>query len=320
MQLPSLTELDTAAAWLCPHVSPTPQYAWPILGQRFGATVWVKHENHTPIGAFKVRGGLVYLRDFRRRFPDSPGVIAATRGNHGQSVAFAARQNNVRSKLIVPEGNSREKNAAMQAWGGELIVHGHDFQAALEYAQQMAHDEGWHFVPSFHRDLVQGVGTAYLELLRAVPDLDTLYVPIGLGSGICGAIAARNALGHRAKIIGVVADGAPCYALSFEQRRAVPTDRADTFADGLACRTPNVEALSMICVGAERIVRVTDDEIAKAIRAFYQDTHQLAEGAGAAALAAAWQEKDRLANQQIAVALTGGNIDREIYRSILERE
>ena len=320
MELPSLAELESAAARLRPFVPPTPQYAWPLLGKRFGATVWVKHENHTPIGAFKVRGGLIYLRDFRRRFPDSPGVIAATRGNHGQSIAFAARQQGDRAKLIVPEDNSREKNAAMCAWGGELIVHGHDFQAALEHAQRLAHDEHWHFVPSFHRDLVQGVGTAYLEMLRAVPELDILYVPIGLGSGICGAIAARNALGHRAKIVGVVADGAPCYALSFTQRQAVATDRVDTFADGLACRTPNAEALPVILAGAERIVRVTDAEIASAIRAYYHDTHQLTEGAGAAALAAALQEKAHLADQQIGVALTGGNIDRELYRSILAAE
>ncbi len=320
MHLPTLAELETAAEWIRPHVPPTPQYAWPLLSKRVGASVLVKHENHTPIGSFKVRGGLVYLRDFRKLHPASPGVIAATRGNHGQSIAFAARQNQILARLVVPEGNSREKNAAMQAWGGELLVHGHDFQEALEFTQQLARDEGWHFVPSFHRDLVQGVGTAYLELLRSAPELDLLYVPIGLGSGICGAIAARDALKHRAKIVGVVAAGAPCYSLSFEKNRVVTTERADTLADGLACRTPVAEALSVIVAGAERVVVVTDDEIAHAIRVYYEDTHQLAEGAGAAALAAAMQEKDRIAGQHIGIALTGGNIDRERYRSILAAE
>src|SRR5262245_8984660 len=238
MNLPTLAELEAAAALIRQHVPPTPQYVWPLLCERAGCTVWVKHENHTPIGAFKVRGGLVYLADLKKREPGCRGVIAATRGNHGQSVAFAARRCGLRAVIVVPHGNSVEKNAAMRALGAELIEHGHDFQASLEYAQQRAQANGLHMLPSFHRLLVQGVGTYGLELLRAAPELDTVYVPIGLGSGICGMIAARQALGLRTKIVGVVAEQAPCYALSFAAGRPVSTDAANTMADGMACRVP----------------------------------------------------------------------------------
>ena len=314
MDLPTLAELESAAALIRPHVPPTPQYAWPLLTKRLGAEVWVKHENHTPIGAFKVRGGLVYLHDIPKHIP---GVIAATRGNHGQSVAFAARQLGIRARIIVPEGNSKEKNAAMQAWGGELIVHGHDFQAALEHAQHFANSEGWHFFPSFHRKLVQGVGTASLELFRTVPDLDVLYVPIGLGSGICGALAARQASNVKTAIVGVVAAQAPCYALSFAAGKLVSTERADTLADGLACRVPNEEALPLIRAGVERIVAVAEEEIEEAMRIFFTDTHQIAEGAAAAPLAAALKERPNV--RKIGLILSGGNIDRDVYQRILAR-
>ena len=319
MNLPTLDELEAAANLIGPHIPPTPQYAWPLLARRIGAEVWVKHENHTPTGAFKVRGGLVYLRDFPRRHPRSPGVIAATRGNHGQSVAFAARQCGIRARIIVPEGNSVEKNAAMQAWGGELIVHGHDFQAALEHARLLAETEGWHFFPSFHRDLVQGVGTASLELLRAVPELDALFVPIGLGSGICGAIAARDALKRRTRIVGVVATAAPCYALSFAARKVVSTERADTLADGLAVRVPDADALACILAGAEGVVAVTEDEIEEAMRIYFTDTHQVAEGAAAAPLAALLQTRDQYANKKVGVIFSGSNIDRAVYQKILAK-
>lgn len=314
--LPTLTELESAAAFLRQYLPPTPQYAWPLLADRLGTQVWVKHENHTPIGAFKVRGGIVFLQDFQRRFPKSPGVIAATRGNHGQSVAFAARLHGIRARIVIPEGNSREKNAAMRAWGAELIVHGHDFQAALEHARQLAEDEGWHFVPSYHRTLAKGVGTATLEMLHAVPDLDVLYVPIGLGSGICGAVAARNALGRRTAIVGVVAANAPCYALSVAAGKPVTTERADTLADGLACRIPVEEALDAIRSGAERIVTVTEPELTDAMRCYFTCTHQVAEGAGAAPLAAALKEPQP-PGRKIGLMLTGSNIDREIFARIL---
>ena len=303
-----------------PHIPPTPQYAWPLLAQRAGCEVWVKHENHTPIGAFKVRGGLVYLHDFQQQYPGSPGVIAATRGNHGQSVAFAARQLGIRARIVVPSENSREKNAAMRAWGGELIVHGHDFQASLEHAHRLADEEGWHFFPSFHRALVQGVGTASLEFLLQVPDLDVLYVPIGLGSGICGALAARAALKRPVSIVGVVAELAPCYALSFAAGQSVNTRHADTMADGLACRVPNADALELICNGVERIVTVSDAAIEDAMRTYFRCTHQVAEGAGAAPLAALLQEQDAMRGKKVGLVLSGSNIDRHIYQRILAQE
>ncbi len=320
MDLLSLTELEFAARLLAPHVPTTPQYAWPTLQRRLGCIVWVKHENHTPIGAFKVRGGISYLHDFKRQHPDCPGVIAATRGNHGQSVAFAARRFGVRARIVVPEGNSVEKNAAMQAWGGELLVHGRDFQAALEHAQALAAAEGWHFFPSFHRKLVQGVATASLEFFRHAATLDTVYVPIGLGSGICGALAARAALQLKVNIVGVVAAQASCYALSFAAGKSVSTERADTMADGLACRVPNDEALTAIRAGVERIVKVSEAEIAEAMRVYFSDTHQVAEGAAAAPLAAVLQERARMQGKQVGLMFTGSNIDREVYQRFLAKE
>lgn len=317
MHLPTLNELEAAAALIRPAVPPTPQYPWPLLAEALGCEVWVKHENHTPVGSFKVRGGLVYLDDLLRREPDCPGVIAATRGNHGQSIAFAAQRHGRRALLVVPEGNSTEKNAAMRSLGAELIVHGHDFQAALEYAGGRAGAEGLHMVPSFHRLLVQGVGTYALELFRAVADLDVVYVPIGLGSGICGVIAARDALGLRTRVIGVVAERAPCYALSFTARKAVSTETCDTLADGVACRVPNAEALPIILRGAERIVAVSEEEIAAAMRRYFQATHQVAEGAGAAPLAALGREREAWRGRRVAVLLTGGNVDLDRYHRLL---
>ena len=317
MDLPTLAELEAASALIAPLVPPTPQYAWPLLARRAGCEVWVKHENHTPIGAFKVRGGLVYLDDLLRREPGCPGVIAATRGNHGQSVAFAARRHGCRAIVVVPHGNGVEKNAAMQALGAELIVHGHDFQAALEHAGQRAAAEGLHMLPSFDRLPVQGVGTYALELLRGARDLDAVYVPIGLGSGICGVIAARNALNLRTKIVGVVSERAPCYALSFAEKRPVATPRADTFADGMACRTPVAEAVQIINRWAERVVTVSEEQIAAAMRLYFSAAHQVAEGAGAAPLAALLAEPPSVRGRHVALVLSGGNVDAEVYRRVL---
>jgi threonine dehydratase len=317
MDLPTLAELEAAAALIAPLVPPTPQYDWPLLARQAGCEVWVKHENHTPIGAFKVRGGLVYLDELLRREPRCPGVIAATRGNHGQSVAFAARRHGCRAIVVVPHGNSVEKNAAMQALGAELIVHGHDFQAALEHAAQRAATEGLHMLPSFHRLLVQGVGTYALELLRGARDLDAVYVPIGLGSGICGVIAARNALNLCTKIVGVVSERAPCYALSFAEKRPVTTPTADTFADGMACRTPVAEAVEIINRWVERIVTVSEEQIAAAMRLYFSAAHQVAEGAGAAPLAALLAEPLGVRGKRVALVLSGGNVDAEVYRQVL---
>jgi threonine dehydratase len=313
----SLGDIEAAADLVHTVMLPTPAHCWPLLAERAGAEVWVKHENHTPLGAFKIRGGLVYMTDLKRREPKLKGVIAATRGNHGQSVAFACKRVGFHAVIVVPEGNSREKNAAMRAQGAELIERGHDFQAAYEYARDLARDRGLHPMPSFDRRLCAGVASYALELFRAVPDLDTVYVPIGLGSGICGTMAARDALGLKTKVVGVVAAEAPAYALSFAAGKPLSTNSADTMADGVACRVPDPDALALILKGADRIVSVSEAEIRAAMRHLFTDTHNLAEGAGAAALAGLLQEKDKMASRRVAVIQSGGNIDRELYLSVL---
>ena len=313
----SLNEIEAAAALVHAAMPPTAQYAWPLLSLRAGCEVWVKHENHTPTGAFKVRGGLVYMDRLKRGARQPKGVVSATRGNHGQSIALAAARNGIAATIVVPHGNSVEKNAAMRAFGAELIEAGHDFDAAREAAMQLAQERGLAMVPSFHRDLVAGVASYALELLRAAPALDTVYVPIGLGSGICGTIAVRDALGLKTKIVGVVSIEAPAYALSFAAGKVVATNSADTMADGMAVRGPDAEALEIILKGAERIVQVSDAEIGTAMRAYYEDTHQLTEGAGAAALAALLQERDRFAGKRVGLILSGGNIDRPVYLRML---
>ena len=312
-----LEQLRAAAESVHAVMPPTPQYCWPLLSQRAGCEVWVKHENHTPVGAFKLRGGIVYMAGLRRRDPSAKGVIAATRGNHGQSVAFAASRAGLTSTLVVPRDNSVEKNAAMRAFGAELIEQGHDFQAALEHARALAEARGLHFVESFHDDLVHGVASYSLEFLSALPDLDAVYVPIGLGSGICGMIAARDALGLKTEVVGVCAEGAPAYALSFARGEAVSTNAAETLADGMACRVPEPAAVTAINRGAARVVTVGEAEIKAAMRAYYSDTHNLAEGAGAAAFAAVMQERTALAGRKVGVVLSGGNIDRPLYQAIL---
>jgi threonine dehydratase len=315
----SLDALEAAAALVYESMPPTPQYRWPLLEARVGTTVWVKHENHTPTGAFKVRGGLVYLENLCRTAGKPDGVISATRGNHGQSVGFAARRFGIPAAVVVPIGNSVEKNAAMRALGVEVIEKGHDFQAAAEIADEIATNRGWHRFPSFHPLLVLGVGTYALELFRAVPDLDTVYVPVGMGSGVCGVIAARDALGLRSRVVGVVSAHAPAFALSYEQGRIVSHEVTTRIADGMACRTPVEEALSIARHGAERVVRVSDDEVEAAMRALFADTHNTAEGGGAAALAALLQEKEQMRGRGVAVVLSGGNVDTSVFATVLDR-
>ena len=312
-----LDEIAAAAELIYRHLGPTPEYCWPLICERAGTEVWVKHENHTPIGAFKVRGGLVYLDDLMKRAPETRGVIAATRGNHGQSVAYAARRAGIEAVVVAPRGNSAEKNRAMRALGAELIEHGEDFNAALERAEELAAARGLHAFPSYHPLLVRGVATYGLELLRAVPDLDTVYVPIGLGSGINGVISARDALGLKTRVVGVVAERAAAYALSFAAGRPVSTETCDTLADGVSVRIPDAEALAVMLKGAERVVTVSEDEIEAAMRAYYTDTHNLAEGAGAAPLAALLKEKEIMAGRKAAVILSGGNVDTELTRRVL---
>lgn len=320
MYQPNLAELDAAAATVYAAMPATPQYSWPQLNQALGAEAWIKHENHTPLGAFKVRGGLVYMKALVEREPGLRGVIAATRGNHGQSVAFAALRHGLQVKIYVPHGNSIEKNAAMRGLGAQLIEVGDDFQQCREHAQAVAESEGLHMVPSWHPDLVAGVATGWLELLRAQPGLDQVIVPIGQGSGICGAIAARNALGLKTRIVGVVSSHAPTYQLSFRAGRSIPAPVTTVVADGLACRQPDEASLGAILEYVDDVLAVTDDEVAHAMRLYYRATHNLAEGAGAAALAAAMQIKDRpgFKGCRIGLPLTGGNVDSELFRHILQ--
>lgn len=297
---------------------PTPQYAWPLLAERLGCEVWVKHENHTPTGAFKVRGGLVYLDQLARENALPRGFVTATRGNHGQSIPFAARRHGVPVTVVVPDCNSREKNRAMRAWGAELIVHGRDFDEARLFAARLAEERGLCFAPSFHPALVRGVATYALELFRAVAGLDAVYVPIGMGSGICGLIAARDLLGLDTEIIGVVSSAAPAYARSVQQGQVVETDSALTFADGMACRAPVAEAVAIIKAGAARVLEVSDDAVAEAMRVLYSDTHNVAEGAGAAALAALVQEAQQNKGKKRALILSGGNVDADIFAEVLQ--
>jgi len=314
---PSLTALEDAAAIVYRAMSPTPQQRWPLVDARTGAEVWVKHENHTPVGAFKIRGGLVYFDELRRSHPDVRGVIAATRGNHGQSVGFAARIAGIPAAVVVPHGNSITKNLAMRALGLELLEQGHDFQASLEAAAQIAGERAWHLMPSFDPLLVRGVASYSLEVFRAVPDLDTFYVPIGLGSGICGAMAVRDALGLRTNMVGVVSAAAPAYARSLELGRLVSHDVTTRIADGVACRTPHQDALASIAAGVERVVEVTDDEVEEAMRALFADTHNVVEGAGATALAALMKERGRMSGKKVGIVLTGANVDPEPFGRIL---
>ncbi len=320
MYQPTLADLDAAAATVYAAMPPTPQYSWPLLNQALGTEAWIKHENHTPLGAFKARGGVVYMERLVRREPGLRGVLAATRGNHGQSVAFAARRQGLQVKIYVPFGNSVEKNAAMRALGAELIEYGSDFQECREHAQAMAERDGLHMVPSWHEDLVAGVASGWLELFRAQPELDLVLVPIGQGSGICAAIAARQALGLSVKIIGVVSSHAPAYQLSFRARRSVAAPVSTVLADGMACRQPDPASLAAILEFVDDVIDVSDDEIAHAMRLYYRSTHNLAEGAGAAALAGAMQLRARGLPEglRIGLPLSGGNVDAELFRHILQ--
>jgi len=313
----TLAELEAALPIVHAAVPPTPQFAWPLLRQRTGVDVVVKHENHTPAGAFKVRGGLVYVDCLKRERPDVQGVVTATRGNHGQSLAFACRRAHIACVVVVPFGNSTEKNAAMRAFGAELIEHGRDFDEARERAVEIARERGYEYGNSFAKPLVVGVATYAHELFTAERNLDAVFVPIGLGSGICGVIGARDALGAKAQVFGVVSDRANTYRLSRDAGRLVPTNSAATFADGIAVRVPNEEAFAIMQSGMAGLIEVTDDEIAEAIRILYTDTHTLAEGAGAAAFAGLMRERARLAGKRVAVVVSGQNIDRLWMATVL---
>ena len=316
----TINDIESAARIVYTKMQATPQYCWPLLCERLGTEVWVKHENHTPVGAFKIRGGLAYFSQLAKSTRVPAGVIGATRGNHGQSVGFAARSHGIAATIVVPFGNSVEKNAAMRAFGVELIEHGDDFQASREFANKLANERSLHMVPSFHPLLVAGVATYSLELLKAVNHIDVVYVPIGLGSGICGMLAARDGLGLKTEVVGVVSAHATAYADSFSARRPIASPVSTQLADGMACRVPEPDALELIWQGVDRIVQVTDEEVAAAIRMLFECTHNVCEGAGAAALAAAAQEAPRLAGRKVAVIASGGNIDRDVFAGVLSAQ
>jgi len=316
-RFPTIDEVRAAAELVYRLMLPTPQYRWPLLCERLGTEVWVKHENHTPIGAFKARTAIVYAEELLKREPGTRGLIAATRGNHGQSVALAAQRKKLKCVIVVPHGNSVAKNAAMHAQGAKLIEHGEDFQSSLEHAKKLAADMGYHLVPPYHRDIVLGIATYWLELFTAVPEIDLAYVPIGMGSGICSAAAVRNALGLKTKLVGVVSDHAPTYALSWQQKKIVEAPATTKLADGLACRRGDGEALEVMLENVHHIVRVTDEEVAAAMRAMFTDTHNVVEGAGAAALAAATKESAALKGKRVALIATGGNVDQAVFAQVL---
>jgi threonine dehydratase len=316
--LPTLAEIEAGSQTVYAAFGPTPQYRWATLSQRLGTDCWVKHENHTPVGAFKVRGGLTYFEHLAHTGQMPREVVSATRGNHGQSIAYAAARHGVRCTIVVPHGNSTEKNAAMRALGAELVAHGHDFQAAREHAQHLAKTRGAHMVPSFHRALVVGVATAWLEFLRAAPALDVLYVPIGLGSGACAALAAKQALKHPVKVVGVVSAHATTYADSMAAGCVVEAPVSTQLADGMAVRQADPQALAILQGGLERLVQVTDAQVAQAMRDLYTDTHNLAEGAGAASFAAAWADRAQLQGQVVGTTLCGGNVDAATLSQVLQ--
>jgi threonine dehydratase len=310
-------ELAEASELVHRWVPPTPTYAWPLLGSAVGTDVWVKHENHTPVGAFKMRGGLVYVDRLRRRRPEVAGIASATRGNHGQSLAFAGRAMDLAVTIVVPHGNSPDKNAGMRALGAEVIEHGHDYQAAREYSVALAAERGLDVVPPFHPDLVLGVATYAQELFDAVADLDTVYVPVGMGSGISGVIAVRDLLGLSTEVVGVVSAGAPAMALSFAAGEPVSTEAAHTFVDGVACRVPDPDAVRAMVGGAARVIQVSEAASAEAVRVLFATTHNVPEPAGAIALAGLLAEADRMAGRRVAVVQSGGNMDASILADIL---
>jgi len=315
--LPSLEEMREAQQFIYSVMQPTPQISWPLLNQQLGADVWVKHENHTPIGAFKARTAVAYAAELFRGRDKIRGLITATRGNHGQSVAMAGQRFGVPVTIVVPFGNSSEKNDAMRAQGATLIEFGRDFQEAREHAAVLAGQQGLHFVPSFHRNIVKGVASYWIEFFEAVPDMDCVYVPIGMGSGICAGCAVRNGMGLKTKIVGVVSEGAPAYALSFEAGRVIEAPVTTEIADGMACRVPDPDAVAIICENVDHIVRVSDGDIRQAMKIYFTATHNVIEGAGAASLAAALMEKESLSSKRVGLIASGGNVDHDVFAQVL---
>jgi threonine dehydratase len=317
ISIPSLAEVRAAGESVYRFMPPTPQYSWPLLNVRLGTELWVKHENQTPTGSFKARTAVIYVEELMKREPLTRGLITATRGNHGQSVALAAQRFHLPATIVVPHGNSREKNEAMRAQGADLIEFGDDYQSAREKATALAEERQLHMVPPYHYDIVRGVATYWLELFSAVEDVDVAYVPIGMASGICSAVAVRNGLGLKTKLVGVVSTLAPSYAESFEKGTVVEVPVSTRIADGVACRKAEAEPLAVLLQNVDHIVRVTDDEVEAAMRHFFTDTHNVVEGAGAAGLAGALKEQVQLQKKRVAVVATGANVDREVFARVL---
>ncbi len=320
MQIFTKDELEVAAQLVHAHIPATPQFVWPQICEKVGATVWIKHENHTLTGSFKFRGGITFIEWLKRAHPEVQGIITATRGNHGQSQARAATAAGLQAKILVPRGNSIEKNAAMRAFGGKVVEFGEDFDEARVEAARLANEENLWLVPPYHKELVRGVASYALEFFTTAPDLDTVYVPIGCGSGICGIIAARDALGLRTIVVGVVSTAAQAAKLSFEAGELIETNSANTFADGMAVRVMVKEAFEIYSANVDRVIAVNDDEVAEAMRVYFRDTHNVAEGAGAAALAAVLQERNAMRGKIVGVILSGGNVDTDVFATVLRGE
>jgi threonine dehydratase len=312
----SLARVEAAQKVVYEHMRPTPLIHYPLLSQEMGLQAYIKHENHTPIGAFKIRGGLTLMAHLARQ--GVPGVITATRGNHGQSVTMAARLHGIPATIVVPVGNNPEKNDLMRAQGAELIEHGHDFDEALALVEQLQHERGLYYVhPANEPLLVCGVGTYWLEVYQELSDPDVALVPIGGGSGVCAAITVLKALRPSVRIIGVQAEKAPAVYQSWKSGHLCTTDSADTFADGLATRIAFEMPFGIMQQGLDDLVLVSEEEMRQAIVRLLRTTHNLAEGAGAAPVAAAWKLRQALQGQKVVMVLTGGNIDLATLRWVL---
>ncbi len=301
------------------HLKPTPLIGHPLLSEWLGFPAWVKHENHNPTGSFKIRGGFNLVSHLSES-EKSRGVITATRGNHGQSVALACRTYGVRCVIAVPEGNNPEKNEAMKAFGSELLVHGRDFDEARERVEQIQAEQRLRYIHSANEPLlVEGVGTYALEILEELPDVDCILVPVGGGSGISGVLTAVRAAAPKVQVIGVQAANAPSIYLSWKKGEKVTTDSADTMADGLATRVPFEMTFDIIHRYVDEVVTVTEEELMEAVFRIFQTTHNVAEGAGAATTAAAFKLRSRLAGKKVALVLSGGNITASLFQQVLER-
>ncbi len=317
MEGPSYDDVLRAREIVTRYLPRTPVFSYPALSERLGCELFIKHENHQPVGAFKVRGGINLLASLSPE-ERARGVISATRGNHGLSLAYAGRLFDTRVVLVVPHGNNPEKNDAMRAWGAELIEHGVDFDEARQHVEELARMQGLRYVHSANEPLlIAGVGTYALELFEDVPRLDTVIVPVGLGSGICGTCLVRGELSPETRVIGVQAERAASIYLSWREKRIVTTDSADTIADGLATRVPAELTLELIWREVDDFVTVSEEGLARAIRDLLRYTHNLAEAAGAAGLAALDRLREQVEGTRVAIILTGGNIDAETLRSVL---